>query len=91
MYGPETTRAIWAHDLSLLARHDWGGETDGASPATAANATPVPAGITVLDAYAPSPRDSAAMAIYLTVHNGSAQADASRAAGRSTTWSGRKA
>jgi protein SCO1/2 len=78
MYGPETTRAIWAHDLSLLARHDWGGETDGASPATAANATPVPAGITVLDAYAPSPRDSAAMAIYLTVHNGSAQADTLR-------------
>jgi protein SCO1/2 len=75
MYGPETTRAIWAHDLSLLARHDWtAAEQAPTEPIGGAQAAPPP-GITALDAFAPAPRDSTSMAVYVTLQNGGASPD----------------
>jgi protein SCO1/2 len=70
MYGPETTRAIWAHDLSLLARHDWTPPIAAPTETAAGAAEALRPGITALDAYAPAPRDSTAMAVYVTLQNG---------------------
>lgn len=75
MYGPETTRAIWAHDLSLMAGHDWTASAQTPTDTARGDAGGLPPGITVVDAYAPAPRDSAAMAVYVTLRNGGAIAD----------------
>jgi protein SCO1/2 len=69
MYGPETTRAVWAHDLSVMAQHDWTAGEEAPAPSTPPAPLASASGISVLEAYAPAPRDSAAMAVYLTLQN----------------------
>ena len=60
MYGVETTRAIWVHDLNLMARHDVARQRRPRPSATSAAGPPArrPAGdVRVLDAYVPRPAD----------------------------------
>lgn len=63
MYGVETTKAMWVHDLELMAEHEW--------PA-------VEELIEVTEAYAPAPPTGERTAVYLTLVNGGASADTLR-------------
>jgi protein SCO1 len=73
MYGSETTKATWVHDLNLIAGHPWvaADSTPGAASARAGAA----GGIRVLDAYAPEPAAGGSMAVYLTLLNTGGTAD----------------
>ena len=68
LYGPETTRATWAHDLTLMAGHDWG---VGASPpdATGAEVMARAGDILVLDAVVPRPATAPTTVFYFTLRN----------------------
>jgi cytochrome oxidase Cu insertion factor (SCO1/SenC/PrrC family)/copper(I)-binding protein len=90
MYGADTRKATWVHDLKLIAGHDWQGGAAAASPTTPSSAavggTDKPGGgttttsaneeIQVLEAYAPAPPSGATtMAVYLTLLNTGSTAD----------------
>jgi protein SCO1/2 len=70
MYGSDTKKGTWVHDLNLIAGHDWpapvaAGATAGSAPAAEAGGD-----VRVLSAYAPAPpAGSTTMAVYLTLLN----------------------
>lgn len=75
MYGPETPQAVWVHDLTLLAGHDWSGSE---GTATAPADTPPAAeagGIQVLDPVVPRPPTATTTAFYFTLRNTGTVAD----------------
>jgi protein SCO1/2 len=74
LYGPETSKATWAHDLALMAGRDW---QAGALPIAAAAPEPLArAGdIQVVDALVPRPATATTTALYLTLVNAGAEAD----------------
>jgi copper(I)-binding protein len=74
LYGPETTKAMWAHDLALLAGRDWA----GAEPLPSAPAGDLVAqvgGIQVMDALVPKPPTATTTAFYAVLHNAGTEAD----------------
>lgn len=81
MYGSDTKKAEWVHDLDLIAAHHWTTSTDtaGATPAAmaaAAAARAATSDVHVLAAYAPAPPAGATtMAVYLTLLNEGTAAD----------------
>jgi copper(I)-binding protein len=77
LYGEETTKAIWKHDLSLMAGHDWThGETSGEEETEPAGPVLATVGdVRVLDAYVPRPAAGDVTAAYLTLRNDGAAAD----------------
>jgi len=69
LYGVETTRAIWVHDLNLMAHHEW-----KAAPATPADddtarALATAGDVRILDAYLPRPAAGDVTAVYMTLRN----------------------
>lgn len=74
LYGPETTRAVWAHDLALLAGRDW--SAGEALPAAAdGDLMAQVGGIQVLDASVPKPPTATTTSFYATLHNAGTEAD----------------
>lgn len=74
MYGPETSRAVWVHDLPLLG----GAAASGAAGAPADRAAPVLAragGVEVLYAVVPRPPTATTTALYMTLCNVGAEPD----------------
>ena len=76
MYGSETTKAVWSHDLALMAGHDWSRARAAAQAEAGEPAPPAPlrpllsAGdVDVLDAYLPRPAAGDVTALYVTLHN----------------------
>lgn len=68
MYGPETTRATWAHDLTLMAGHDW--DVSASGPEAAGAGVMARTGdILVLDAVVPRPATATTTAFYFTLRN----------------------
>lgn len=69
LYGVETTRAIWSHDLNVMADHVWrdtaAAEDDDGAPRPLASAGKV----RILDAYVPKPAAGDVAAVYLTLRN----------------------
>jgi copper(I)-binding protein len=90
MYGVETTRAIWVHDLNLMARHAWRDTASAPADAPATGRTLAAAGdVRIVDAYVPRPPVGDVTALYLTLRNDGAEADtllavASNASARGT-------
>lgn len=75
LYGVETTRAIWVHDLNLMAHHEWH-DTATASADSAAGPVLGTAGrVRILDAYVPEPAAGDVAAVYLTLRNDGTAAD----------------
>lgn len=74
LYGPETSKAVWAHDLAAMAGRDWTG-TAAAASASASDALARAGGIQVLDAVVPRPPSATTTALYLTLVNAGAAAD----------------
>jgi protein SCO1/2 len=74
LYGPETSKAVWAHDLTALAGRDWtaGG---GLPPAPTGDLMAQVGGIQVLDAVVPRPPTATTAAFYVTVRNAGTEAD----------------
>lgn len=87
MYGTETTKAVWVHDLNVMADHDWSraeaaAAATSASPSTqdsadSAEARPLATAgdVDILDAYLPRPAAGNVTALYLTLRNGGAAPD----------------
>ncbi|GMV06148.1 MAG: hypothetical protein AMXMBFR53_24240 [Gemmatimonadota bacterium] len=76
MYGPETPKATWVHDLTLMAGHDWSGTTAPAAPASADGALALEAGgIQILDPVVPRPPTATTTAFYFTLRNVGPEAD----------------
>ncbi|HSW31480.1 MAG TPA: SCO family protein [Longimicrobiales bacterium] len=74
MYGADTPKAAWAHDLVLLAGRDWsGGEALPRAPGGDLMAQV--GGIQVLDAVVPRPPTATTTAFYATLHNAGSEAD----------------
>lgn len=74
MYGSDTPKAAWAHDLALLAGRDWSGEE--ALPTTpGGDLMAQVGGIQVLDAVVPRPPTATTTAFYATLHNAGTEAD----------------
>jgi hypothetical protein len=74
LYGPETTKAMWAHDLALLAERDWAAAGPLAS-APAGDLVAQVGGMQVLDAVIPRPPTATTSAFYATLHNAGAEED----------------
>lgn len=74
LYGPETTKAMWAHDLALLAGRDWSARASLPS-APAGDLVAQVGGIQVLDAMVPRPPTATTTAFYATLHNAGAEED----------------
>lgn len=69
MYGPETPKATWIHDLTRMAGHDWaGGGVAVAGPGDAGVAAQV-GGIQVLGPRVPRPPTATTTAFYFTLRN----------------------
>ena len=74
LYGHGTSKAVWAHDLALLAGRDWsGGEALPSAPGGDLMAQV--GGIQVLDAVVPRPPTATTTAFYATVHNAGTEED----------------
>lgn len=74
MYGVETTKAVWIHDLNLMAGHDWGTGEPGtgdasAAPAEEPAALAVAGDVQILDVYVPRPPAGDVTAVYLSLRN----------------------
>jgi len=74
LYGAETTKAAWAHDLALLAGRDWTGGKELPS-APGGDLMAQVGGIQVLDAVVPRPPTATTTAFYATLHNAGTEAD----------------
>ncbi len=74
LYGPETTKAVWVHDLALLAGRDWAGAQPLPSGPTGDLVAQV-GGIQILDAVVPKPPTATTTAFYAVLHNGGTEAD----------------
>jgi protein SCO1/2 len=81
MYGVETPKAVWVHDLNLMAWHRWespsveeSGPSSGESPASEEVMASV-GSLQVLDAYVPRPPAGETAALYLTIRNAGVVSD----------------
>jgi protein SCO1/2 len=75
LYGVETTRAMWVHDLSLMAHHAWRDAASAASDSGAVRPLGQAGDVRVLDAYVPRPAAGDVTAVYLTLRNDGARPD----------------
>lgn len=75
LYGSDTPKAVWVHDLNRMAGHDWSptGAPLDAPPGQALAAEE--AGLQVWDAVVPRPPTATTTAFYATVHNAGPEAD----------------
>ena len=69
MYGADTRKNAWIHDLNVMAGHDWSAAQE--SPATAAGTADAPTGegVEVLDAMIPRPPTATSTSLYATLRN----------------------
>ncbi|HSG08630.1 MAG TPA: SCO family protein [Longimicrobiales bacterium] len=70
MYGPDTRKNTWIHDLNVMAGHDWGGARPGTEQASNVAGEAPGAGVRILDAMIPRPATATSTALYATIHNG---------------------
>ena len=73
MYGPDTRKTTWVHDLRLMAGHEW---RSGSAPGDSLVADPAPGpGITIADVVIPRPATATTSTLYATLRNGGTEAD----------------
>lgn len=75
MYGSETPKAVWVHDLNRMAGHDWSGGSEALATPPGAILAAETGGIRVYDAVVPRPPTATTTAFYFTLHNGGAEPD----------------
>lgn len=75
LYGPETPRATWIHDLTRMAGHDWEGSALPAAAPAGAELMAEAGGIQVFDAQVPRPPTASTTSVYLTLHNRGSRED----------------
>jgi copper(I)-binding protein len=75
MYGADTGKNAWIHDLNLMAGHDWSRARGGDQPAVAEGDAEAQEGVRVLDAMVPRPPTATSTALYATLYNGGPDAD----------------
>ena len=74
MYGPETSKATWIHDLQVLTGHD-GSVGAGAAASDVQGLVARAGDILILDAVIPRPPTATTTAFYFAVRNGGAAPD----------------
>jgi protein SCO1/2 len=72
MYGAETSRAVWVHDLNAMARHPWDSLAAAAAENREAAVLASVGELEVLDAYVPRPPAGESTALYLALRNAGA-------------------
>ena len=75
LYGVETTRAIWVHDVNVMAHHVWHDTATAAADSAAGRALGEAGDVRILDAYVPRPAAGDVAALYLTLRNDGTVAD----------------
>lgn len=75
MYGPETPRTTWVHDLTVLAGHDWSAGAPADPTTGTAGVAAQAGGIQVLEPRVPRPPTATTTAFYFTLRNVGAEAD----------------
>ncbi len=75
LYGVETTRAIWVHDLNLMAHHEWKATPSAPADEDTARSLATAGDVRILDAYVPRPAAGDVAAVYLTLRNDGQVAD----------------
>ncbi|HKJ00942.1 MAG TPA: SCO family protein [Longimicrobiales bacterium] len=75
MYGPDTRKNTWIHDLEVMAGHDWSRARAGARPAAVGEGPAQGSGVQVLDAVIPRPPTATSTALYATLSNPGTQTD----------------
>ncbi len=75
LYGVETTRAIWIHDLNVMADHAWHDPVSVAADSGAARPLGTAGHVRILDAYVPRPAAGDVTAVYLTLRNDGTEPD----------------
>jgi protein SCO1/2 len=75
MYGVETPKAVWIHDLNLMAWHPWESSSVEESDPPPEEVLASVGSLQVLDAFVPRPPAGETTALYLTLRNTGTRAD----------------